>query len=78
MCEVLDRIENKGRREGRLEGRREGRLEGHREGQLEGERKGKMETALNLRHMGMDDAFIAKAVNVSIETVRQWLAEAST
>lgn len=74
MCEVLDRIENKGRREGRLEGRREGR----REGQLEGERKGKMETALNLRHMGMDDAFIAKAVNVSIETVRQWLAEAST
>ena len=46
MCEVLDRIENKGRREGRLEGRREG--------QLEGERKGKMETALNLRHMGMD------------------------
>ena len=28
MCEVLDRVENQGRREGRKEGRKEGRREG--------------------------------------------------
>ena len=46
MCEVLDRIENKGRldglREGRLDGLREGRLDGLREGRLDGLREGTM------------------------------------
>ena len=32
------------------------------------------ETAHNLYSMGMSDEFIAKAVNVSIELVRDWLA----
>ena len=61
MCEVLDRVENKGRLEGRLEG----------------EIKGKRETAINLHNMGMDNDFIAKAVNVSIDLVKQWLTPAS-
>ena len=61
MCEWLDRVENKGRIEGRAEG----------------ELKGKQETAVNLYHMGMDLDFIAKAVNVSIDLVKQWLAPVS-
>lgn len=76
MCDVLDRVENKGRQEGRLEGRQEGRQEGRRQGRQEGEMKRARETALNLHNMGMDDDFIAKAVNVKIELVRQWLASA--
>ena len=73
MCEVLDKIEDRGRKEGRMEGR----MEGRREGRAEGELKGKMETAVNLRNMGMDMDFIAKAVNVSLATVKQWLSQTS-
>ena len=36
ICEVLDYVENKGRREGISLGRREGRREGRTEGQSEG------------------------------------------
>ena len=61
MCDVLDRVESKGRAEGRVEGR------------AEGEMKRAKETAHNLYNMGMSDEFIAKAVNVSVELVRQWL-----
>ena len=39
--------------------------------------KGKRETAINLRNMGMDVEFIAKAVNVDVALVKQWLAPAS-
>lgn len=73
MCEVLDKIEDRGRKEGRMEGR----MEGRREGRAEGELKGKMETAVNLHNMGMDMDFIAKAVNASLATVKQWLSQAS-
>lgn len=31
------------------------------------------ETALNLNKMGLTDEMIAKAVNVSLDLVRQWL-----
>lgn len=75
MCEVLDRIESRGRQEGRREGRQEGRREGRQEGRREGELKGKQETAVNLRNMGMEPDFIARAVNVSVETVKQWLSQ---
>lgn len=44
---------------------------------LEGELKGKQETAINLHNMGMDNDFIAKAVNVSLDLVKQWLTPAS-
>lgn len=78
MCEVLDKIEDRGRMEGRKEGRVEGRREGRKEGRAEGELKGKMETAANLYRMGMDMDFIAKAVNASLATVKQWLSQTST
>ena len=73
MCDVLDRVENKGRIEGREEGRAEGWAKGKEEGKAEGEMKRAKETAYNLHNMGMNDEFIAKAVNVSVELVRQWL-----
>lgn len=73
MCEVLDKIEDRGRKEGR----REGRMEGRKEGRAEGELKGKMETAANLYKMGMDMDFTAKAVNASVATVKQWLSQTS-
>ena len=44
----------------------------------EGELKRAKETARNLFGMGMDVEFIAKAVNVSIEQVKQWLSSPST
>ena len=36
MCEILDKVENRGLTRGRLEGRAEGRLEGRAEGRPEG------------------------------------------
>lgn len=57
MCEVLDRVQNKGR--------------------LEGEMKKAKETAINLQTMGLDVDTIAKAVNVSIDLVKQWLTPTS-
>ena len=44
MCEVLDRIENKGR----LDGLREGRLDGLREGRLDGLHDGRLMDIKNL------------------------------
>lgn len=56
MCEVLDRIENKGR--------------------AEGEMKRAREAVINLHNMGMTNDFIARAVNVSVELVKEWLSMA--
>lgn len=47
------------------------------EGRAEGELKRARETALNLYNMGMNAEFIEKAVNVSIEQVKQWLSTVS-
>ena len=44
----------------------------------EGALKQARETALNLFGMGMNAEFIAKAVNVSLEQVKQWLSPVST
>lgn len=49
MCDVLDRVENKGRTE---------------------EKKA---VAFNLKKMGLSDEMIAKAVNVSVALIKQWL-----
>ena len=65
MCEVLDRIEKKGIAEGMAQGMERGMEKGA----LQKAR----ETALNLNKMGLTDEMIAKAVNVSLDLVRQWL-----
>lgn len=62
MCDVLDRIELKGRLKGRLEGRQEGELEA------------KKEMAVSLANMGISLEKIAEAAKVSIDVVKQWLA----
>ena len=43
MCTVLDKVENKGREEGKLEGLAQGKLEGLAQGKLEGLAQGKLE-----------------------------------
>lgn len=43
------------------------------QGVQQGEMKRAKETALNLHDMGMNVDFIAKAVNVGVDLVKQWL-----
>lgn len=59
---VLEYEAKRIKNEGKQEGRQEGRLEQARE------------TAINLRKMGFDCDAIAKAVNIDITLVMQWLA----
>lgn len=47
------------------------------EGKVEGAMIKAKETALNLKAMGMTEENIAKAVNVSIALIRQWLGVAT-
>lgn len=61
MCEVLDRIENRGIQQGRMQGIEQGRMQE------------KKENALTLHELGMNEEFIAQALKVSVEVVRQWL-----
>ena len=42
----------------------------------EGKLEARRENAINLHNMGMDVDFIAKAVMVNVETVKQWIASA--
>lgn len=62
MCDVLDRIEQKGRKEGLQKGRQEGELEA------------KQEMAVSLARMGISIEDIAEAAKVSVHEVKQWLA----
>ena len=66
MCEVLDRVENRGREEGF----RRGRMEGRQEGRMEEKHR----TTASLYRMGMPEEQIAKAVNVEVDVVKRWLA----
>ena len=56
MCEVLDRIENRGIQQGIEQGRMQE----------------KKENALTLHKLGMNEEFIAQALKVSVEVIRQW------
>ena len=66
MCEILDKVE------------KQGIAKGMAEGMVKGMTKGEMlkakEVALNLNKMGLSSEMIAQAVEVSVETVRQWLS----
>ena len=63
MCEVLDRVEQKGERRGITIGERRGALIKARE------------TALNLRKMGFGPVQVAQIVNVEAELVERWFEE---
>ena len=61
MCQELEEIYN----------------EGEQSGVQKGELKKARETTLALLEMGMSSEQIAKAVNLSIETIQNWISEAS-
>ena len=69
MCQELEEIYN--------EGEQSGFLRGEQSGVQKGELKKARETTLALLEMGMSAEQIAKAVNLSIETIQSWISEAS-
>ena len=69
MCQELEEIYN--------EGKQFGFLRGEQSGVQKGELKKARETTLALLEMGMSAEQIAKAVNLSIETIQNWISEAS-
>ena len=69
MCQELEEIYN--------EGEQFGFLRGEQSGVQKGELKKARETTLALLEMGMSAEQIAKAVNLSIETIQNWISEAS-
>ena len=69
MCQELEEIYN--------EGEQFGFLRGEQSGVQKGELKKARETTLALLEMGMSAEQIAKAVNLSIETIQNWISETS-
>ena len=69
MCQELEEIYN--------EGEQFGFLRGEQSGVQKGELKKARETTLALLEMGMSAEQIAKAVNLSIETIQSWISETS-
>ena len=66
MCQELEEIYNEGEQSGFLRGEQSGEL------------KKARETTLALLEMGMSAEQIAKAVNLSMETVQNWIAETNS
>ena len=60
MCTVLDKVENKGREEGKLEGLAQGKLEGLAQGKLEGLAQGKLEGLAQGKLEGMIQVYYTK------------------
>lgn len=69
MCKILDRVEKRGIAKGMAEGMARG--------MTKGEMLKAKEVALNLSKMRLNSEMIAQAVEVSVETVRQWLSAAA-
>ena len=69
MCQELEEIYN--------EGVERGEQSGFLRGEQSGELKKARETTLALLEMGMSAEQIAKAVNISIETIQSWISETS-
>ena len=76
MCEIMERIREEGKIEGRREGIREGKKSGLREGRKSGRLESSRKTALNLEQMGMPPETIARAVEEDVTVVKQWLKAA--
>lgn len=76
MCEIMERIREEGKIEGRREGIREGKKSGLREGRKSGRLESSRKTALNLEQMGMLPETIARAVEEDVTVVKQWLKAA--
>lgn len=76
MCEIMERIREEGKIEGRREGIREGKKSGLREGRKSGRLESSRKTALNLEQMGMPPETIARAVEEDVTVVKQWMKAA--
>jgi hypothetical protein len=61
MCDVLDRVEARGKAEGIAEG------------EARGEVQGKKEMAINLHKQSVPVEVIAKAAGVAVDVVKKWL-----
>ena len=69
MCDVLDRVEQRGIAQGIAQGIEQGIERGITKGADEQARK----TAMNLQKMGLSPADIARAVDRSLSIVQKWL-----
>ena len=76
MCEIMERIREEGKIEGRREGIREGKKSGLREGRKSGRLESSRKAAVNLDQMGMPPETIARAVEEDVTVVKQWLKAA--
>lgn len=76
MCEIMERIREEGKIEGRREGIREGKKSGLREGRKSGRLESSRKAAVNLDQMGMLPETIARAVEEDVTVVKQWLKAA--
>ena len=76
MCEVSERIMERGRKIGEEQGRKIGEEQGRKIGEEQGRKKQARSTALNLSRMGLTPEQIASAVGESLEQVKSWLAGA--
>lgn len=76
MCEIMERIREEGKIEGRREGIREGKKSGLREGRKSGRLESSRKAAVNLDQIGMPPETIARAVEEDVTVVKQWLKAA--
>lgn len=77
MCEVLDRVEQKGRRQGLRQGLQQGLQQGLRQGELQGEMRRSKEIAMGMREKLRitDPGLIAELVKVDRAQVEKWFRE---
>lgn len=78
MCEILDRVEQRGERRGIMlgeqRGERRGIMLGEQRGIAMGVEEQARKAALNLQRMGMKPADIAAALEQPLDKVIKWLA----
>ena len=73
MCQIMEELIENGKMEARLQGLNEGIITGRKEGILLGKIEEKKATAHNLYEMGLDLDKIAKALDSTINQVKEWL-----
>ena len=69
MCEVLDRVENRGIEKGLAQGKREGLAQGKREGLVQGKLEGMTQIYYTKLHYSADQ--IAEELNAPVDTIQE-------
>ncbi|MGM9948129.1 MAG: hypothetical protein ACI32A_08650, partial [Floccifex sp.] len=73
MCEALEKFRNKAIAEGMAQGIAQGISQGIAQGKAEGKLEEKVTLVQNLKKMGSEDEFIAKALNCDVDYVKELL-----